>query len=631
MGWMQKLYETYERCYDAPQFENEPLMPVGHTQQQAHLETVLDDAGNFRRAKVLEDRDTTVVPATEDSAGRTSKPVPHPLCDKIQYCAGDYKDFGGAKESCFDSYVQQLSAWQEQFPTAKTGAILEYVKRATVVSDLVQAGVLHCDGDKKLLMAWVADSPAPPILRVLPLKDKKRDQGDAFVRWRVEGVDAASGVWDDPRVRDSWIRFVASKEQGLGLCMVTGEQVAIAENHPKRLRHAADGAKLLSSNDSAGFTFRGRFADAGEAGGVGSLVTQKAHNALRWLIARQGRKSGDQVFVSWAVNGSAVPDPLSNTAALLGMIAGDDDEAVSTYPGDAGQHYGLRLRQAIAGYRADLSDSVGVVVIGLDSATPGRMAIPFYREMTGSEFLSRVQTWHEGYAWIQNYSMKEKFVGAPAPRDIAEAVYGKRIDEKLRKATVERLLPCIVDARSMPRDIVEGAVRRVSNRAGLDDWEWEKCLGIACALVRGSSKENYSMSLEEGRKTRDYLYGRLLAIAENIEQRALHLASEQRDTNAGKLMQRFASHPYSTWRNIELSLVPYKTRLRSNRPAVLIEREKLLDAVLCMFRPDDFMNDNRLSGQFLLGYHCQRAVLWSKGVKAEDTAGGEGSSQEGEQ
>ena len=139
------------------------------------------------------------------------------------------------------------------------------------------------------------------------------------------------------------------------------------------------------------------------------------------------------------------------------------------------------------------------------------------------------------------------------------------------------------------------------------------------------------MSLEENRTTRDYLFGRLLAIADNIEQRSLHLAKEKRGTNAEKLMQRFADHPCSTWRSIELALNPYKTRLRNNRPAVLLEREKLLDAVIGMFRGEDFTSDSKLSGEFLLGYHCQRAALWTKEkpdgkapVTNESTTEGEG-------
>ena len=120
------------------------------------------------------------------------------------------------------------------------------------------------------------------------------------------------------------------------------------------------------------------------------------------------------------------------------------------------------------------------------------------------------------------------------------------------------------------------------------------------------------MSLEEDRTTRDYLFGRLLAIAENIEDRALGLAKETRDTHATKLMQRFANHPCSTWRTIELALAPSMSRLRSNRPSVHLERKKLLDAVIGMFRQDDFTSDAKLSGEFLLGFHCQRAALWLK-------------------
>jgi CRISPR-associated protein Csd1 len=148
--------------------------------------------------------------------------------------------------------------------------------------------------------------------------------------------------------------------------------------------------------------------------------------------------------------------------------------------------------------------------------------------------------------------------------------------------------------------------------------EWEWCLAVACALVRGSNKgEDYQMSLEENRTTRDYLFGRLLAIAENIEERALYLAKETRYTNAAKLMQRFADHPCSTWKTIATGLYSYKARLRTNRPSVLREREKLLDEVMGMFRTEEFISPDRLTGEFLLGYHCQRAALWPKGKQDE--------------
>lgn len=610
MAWMQKLYETYERCDGMPQFVEEPLLPVGHTQQQAHIEIVLNASGEFQAARVVS-KENTVVAASEDSSARTTNIAPHALCDKLQYCAGDYTQFGGTKKAGFDEYLGQLRSWQEAFPAARAQAVLRYVEQGSVIADLVAAGVLFTGADGKLLTEWTSDaSPMPEIMKVLTPKGKQRDQGDAFLRWIVEipGRDY-SKAWEDPEVREAWIQFLSSRQGESGLCMVKGEFGALAEKHPKRIRGAGDGARLLSSNDTDGYTFRGRFTSATQAFGVSSIVTQKAHSALRWLIERQGSR-GDQVFVAWAIAGKPVPDPLSNSLDFFAVL---DQVANASDPGDAGERFALQLRNAVAGYRAKLDPSDDVVIMGLDAATPGRLAITFYRELKGSEFLDRISAWHRRYAWPQQYSRKESFTGAPAPAEIGEAAYGQRMSPELRKATVERLMPCIVDGRPLPRDLVVSCLHRACNAAGFDKVEeWEKCLGITCALVRGSSKEDYRMSLEENRINRDYLYGRLLAIAENIEERALHVANESRDTHALKLMQRFANHPFSTWRTIELALTPYRSRLRANRPGLALSREKLLDDVKCLFRPDDFLDDSKLSAEFLLGYHCQRAALWAK-------------------
>jgi len=193
------------------------------------------------------------------------------------------------------------------------------------------------------------------------------------------------------------------------------------------------------------------------------------------------------------------------------------------------------------------------------------------------------------------------------------------VDKKICKATVERLLPCIIDNRPIPLDLVRTCVRRACNRQTMNGEEfWEKCLGIACALVRGSrQEEQYIMSLDATRTTRDYLYGRLLAIADNIEWLALKVAKENRDTNAAKLLQRFADHPFTTWRQLEGKLQPYMTRLRSKRTGALVKRERLLDQIIGMFRSDvdgnsEFTDNSKLSGEFLLGFHNQRADLQPK-------------------
>jgi CRISPR-associated protein Csd1 len=84
---MQKLYETYERCNGAPQFEKKPLNPVSSLYQHTQIQVTIDANGNFRRAEQHELQDT-VIPVTEESATRSGKaPQPNPLTDKLAYRA----------------------------------------------------------------------------------------------------------------------------------------------------------------------------------------------------------------------------------------------------------------------------------------------------------------------------------------------------------------------------------------------------------------------------------------------------------------------------------------------------------------------------------------------------------------
>lgn len=632
MSWLHKLHETYDACRGNEPEGGAKLLPVSHAYQQAHIEVTIDSTGKFESAKFIE-KIETAIPATEASAGRVgTKPPPHPLCDKVQYCASDYPEFGGAKPSFFAGYHEQLLAWcQSPFAHSKARAVLSYIGKNSLTADLVAERVLHVGPDGQLLTQWPSGGTTPKIFKILTAKAGERDQGDALIRWKVrDPSQLPSEVWLDESLQDSWARFDASTKSAKGLCMVTGQlQANLAVSHPKRIRHAGDGAKLISANDSSGFTFRGRFTDdtGMQASGVGYEVTQKAHNALRWLIQRQAYRQGDQVIVCWAVGGKPVPDPFASTLDLI-----DDEDQIESPPdlqlhADAGQALAQRLKQSLCGYAAQLGATDDVVVMGLDSATPGRMAITYYRELTGSDLLSRVENWHARYAWLQNFSKDKRFVGAPAPHDIAECAYGRRLDEKLKKAVVERLLPSIIDGQPLPRDLVNSVVRRACNRAGLEHWTWEKSLGVACGLYRGfCNREDYQMDLEADRNSRDYLYGRLLALAECIESLALYVGGENRDTTAAKLMQRFADRPASTWRTIELALAPAKSRLRAKRGKAMYVFDELHDEIVASFQGDDFMDNKALTGEFLLGYHCQRRAL--KPHKATDTVTSQATSNE---
>ena len=659
MSWLQKLHQTYDVCSQRSDFTDPPqcagekeipaLMPVSHTSQQAHIEVVLDEKGNFLEAALLPQKAQFVIPATENSAGRTAGNVPHPLADKLHYCA---KDYAGGKENQFQLYAAQLEAWcASAYSHPKARAVYAYVSRGTLVHDLLQKGILHADSSGSLLTEAPTDDQDSIFKRLTPKKvgtATARDQGDALVIWSIQSQgDTEPRTWRDKSLQNAWIAYDASQMQLKALCMIEGKEASIAAKHPRNIRRPGDGAKLISSNDTSGFSFRGRFLVAEEACTVAYETSHKAHNALRWLIGRQGYRNDDQVVLAWAVDGIIPPSPAmwippDEPDFLFTTEEGSPDASTSPEEllyQDVGQHFAHRLKRTLRGYREHFGQTDGIAVLALDAASPGRLSVTFYREQLAGEYLDRLEQWQQDASWLlplrkettetdKSKAKKRPRVAsyAPLPDTIAEVAYGRRIDGKLRKATVERLLPCIVDGAPIPRDIVESCTRRACNRTSLEEWEWPGVLGTACAVYKGfyarhphaEERRMYTMSLDKERRTRDYLYGRLLAVAEYVERNALNEAEKNRPTNAERLMQRFADHPYSTWRNLEKHIAPYMQRLQSNKGSLWRydkARRTLQEICDSVADIDDFASPRKLEGEFLLGYHCQYAAFYTDSKK----------------
>jgi len=417
MSWMEKLYQTYEAgvLLDLPQAQLP--MPTSHTLQNAHINIVLDGVGNFKRASVLE-KTQIVLPATESSASRSSGEAPHPLADKLQYVAKDYQAYGGQKKAYFESYKKQLQSWCESAQAHdKVRAVYRYIEKGTVIQDLLAHNIVFVGPDDKLLSQWNSDAgETPSLFKVLPKEKGLLDQGSALVCWTVEKAsDPNADTWKDASIQASWIAYDTSDGSNTGLCFITGNEQTLSIKHPAKIRHSGDKAKLISSNDSGGYTYRGRFIDDAEACGIGFDVSQKAHNALSWLIARQGFRNGDQAYVSWAVSGKPIPEPLQDTWSMLPNSdeydlneidenSEPEQETAQDHSRDLGQSFALQLKNYMAGYAAKLSATEQIIIMGIDSATPGRMGVIYYRELLRDDFLNRLETWHTEFAWPQRHT-----------------------------------------------------------------------------------------------------------------------------------------------------------------------------------------------------------------------------------
>ncbi len=119
-------------------------------------------------------------------------------------------------------------------------------------------------------------------------------------------------VWKNRTVINSYINYCQSQADASAekaLCYVSGEYAAPARQHLKGVVSFAGNAKLVSANDKANFTYRGRFTDDSEALTMGFISSQKAHNALKWIVSNDGFSFGGRLIVCWNPKGKRCLTP----------------------------------------------------------------------------------------------------------------------------------------------------------------------------------------------------------------------------------------------------------------------------------------------------------------------------------
>lgn len=604
MSWLNDLYLTYEACKSEAgvvKAEQPLLLPIAHLTQNAQLEVVLDEKGNFCRAYRVDKKDAvTVVPVTEDSGSRSGKAIfPHPLADKLEYIAGDYGDFVNGEESDkYTSYIEQLGNWvMSSHSIPQVRCVYDYLRRATLMHDLQEAG----------FFTYVNGKIISEKQQGIPLEDW-------FVRFSVEmPKQLESRLYCDTQVFESYIKFYLESQGKKDLCYVSGEIVPCSEKHPAKIRNTSDKAKLISSNNASGiFTFKGRFSDSSQVASVSYEISQKAHNALRWLIARQAcLRAGEQVFVVWSVEQPEMSSPFDE------LYWEDEPQAFSD------KDYSAWVRKSIWGSDMVPTDRDSVMVMAVEAATTGRLSIPFYQKYGAKQFIRNITKWKTETCWLNKQGKdKEWKPWSPSLVEIASLAAGDK-NEKLNKSIRERILPCIVEGRRLPYDVVASVVQRAVKPMHFKDyWEWNRAVTVACALLRKwqiekeDRKEECGMGLDAESRDRSYIFGQLLATAEMLERSALSMTSNKeaiRNTAAEKYFVRFQRYPVETWMTIRNQLQPYVMKLNNAGKTFYCNRiNELVDRL-------DMNQKDKLEPTFLQGYSSQMMEYRNYLKKAESS------------
>lgn len=586
MGLLQNAVETYDchKTYVGKYIEGHAVLaPVAHTVTRANLEIVLDAEGNFCGASAVDKTEPKIlIPATVGSAGRAGKVIcAHPLCDQLGYLAPCVTEK-------YENYLTKLNRWQcSQYSHPKLKPIFLYVQSGHILDDLARCGLIKRKPD---------GSP----------EDEK-----LFVRWRVLGTGPEDACWKDKTLFQSFSDYDrwSNLEGRQDICMITGEITRSADQHPKGIIAFNGNAKLISANDSSGFTYRGRFKEDWQAATVGYEASQKAHNALRWLIAEQGTEVvfGGRTFLCWNPHGRQTPTATGAFMHLGKVVTKATD-------------YQKALQNTLNGYQSQLSNQEGVVVAAFDAATSGRLSLTYYNELMGSDFLHRLHDWDLHCCWPSyRYGIQ-----SPGLLQIVSCAFGSQqteknkirmvADDRILRQQIQRLVSCRIDCAPMPADIMRRLQENASRPLAYDKNLRESILFTACAVIRkyhyDRFEEEWKMVLEPEKKDIGYQYGRLLAVLEKVE-RSTYERDTDREPNAIRQQSVFCQRPLYAAANIDKQLErAYFPRLK---PGSRIYYKNLIGEIMAQIHefPQQQWN-SPLKETYLMGYYLQRSELYNK-------------------
>ena len=577
MGLLQTAVETYDAnavLVGVYRDGHEPLAPIGHTLTNANIEITLDQTGQFLSARKVDKSEPKIlIPITEESGGRTSKGAkehPHPLCDQIKYIVAE-KNY----------YIPQLEEWSNStYAHPFLCAILNYVKTKALLPDLEKT-----------------------------LGDTSDDD---MLCWRVVGLEnEESACWKNHNLFHSYIGLYLEtiSDRDSVLCMISGEQASTSTKHPKGIIPINGNAKLISANDSSGFTYRGRFREDWQAATVGYVASQKAHNALRWLASEQGVQefSGNRIFLCWNPEGTQLPRPMRRLRAA--------DAEPLRQPSD----YKWALQSTLQSYRKDnqLKGTETAVLAAFDAATTGRLALTYYNEISLDLFLQRMEKWDAHCCWYNGaYGIQ-----APNLLRLVECAFGVqrgnflKVDDRIQRQHLQRLLNCKVSGGVFPSDIVKALIQRASTPQAYDPAIWRRIVYTACSALQkyryDTNQGGNEMAWELDKRDRSFQYGRLLAVLERGEADYYNKTQETRQTNAIKYMSEYRQRPWFVFERVNRQL--HQAYLGRIEPWQTNRYERLVGEIVAILGefPEEELN-KPLDDIYLMGYELQRNAFFTK-------------------
>ncbi|UUX32772.1 type I-C CRISPR-associated protein Cas8c/Csd1 [Fundicoccus culcitae] len=606
MNLWESLLTTYEKIEKAGkvgqklEHSTTRLLPIYHndrvvTDSDNVIEIVMDESSNFITVSKLDQNSYIIFPVTLDSVSRSGvNAPPHPLQDDLQYLTTEFD------EKKYAAYIKQLKEWVEVSNVKELKIIYNYMLKNSIISDISS------------------------------YLDKKIIAKKTFVTFSIKKPDSFWTPTNSSELHEDYIDYVKSSlsEEEQGICSITGKKMYLSDKH----RGLLGTAKLISVSNNKE-TYSGRISDKSKVSFLGYETSEKIFLMLRYLLSQRSysRSIGDATYlVTWDATLEAENIDLTKQVneedfdsrfAQYSMPKENKNEA----PEDIlNPILSTERIKHLSGYKAVNKDSDYFVLI-INKISNGRISIKYFRNFSGSELSDRILNWYQTTNWPVWTKEGSKHITLGlnnlVQRIIGTETKDKKIvsrNEALNRWYIEKLLMSILEGNRLPLDLVTVVRSNITHRERYSNtWQQMELASLSLIkkyhadyLIKISEKE--VSPVLENNSDRSYLFGRLMAIAENIEQ--LSMGEFTRTTLVSKYWHQLCVRPQSAFNQVKSRLLPYERRLQKSKPKAFLNRDRLIQDIYSQLDLNDeyLLNpDKPLSELFLVGYYAQKNALSS--------------------
>lgn len=484
---LKALTDLYEVLAEQGRVERDGWVekPVGH-------EICLDRDGNLVQIVNIKQENNKGklkpqnMPLPDWGIRRTSGIRPFFLCDSSAYIFGISKKKTDTEEICSKKRYEFHSLHHRLLDETDVPEVKAFLAFLDFIAD---GGELSDD--------------------IVETLDDNALSGDNFI-FSVDGV-RLHGI---PEVQKAWDSEYESFGEGqTGICLVTGRETVIVKTHPSirgLYGTQASGAGLSTFNPPS-FCSYGKEQNLNAP--VGRHAAYAYTTALTYLLYNRlysRTLAGNDLTVVWW------PEDADDTYAEFQCAAAFGDNSHWSDSDISGILDALSRGRPVEGMEPDRK----FYVMGL-SPNSSRITVRFFISGSFGEMVGNISNHYDRLRIAQPRNDEGKVLTVGR---LLRAMVREDVDKEIPEVVIDKLFQSILFGHAYPTQMMSMTMRRL--RVG-DSVNWQRAAIIKAYFLRAlpendKRRENFTMSLNRENGSIGYVLGRLFALYESIQYRAIN-------------------------------------------------------------------------------------------------------------